>query len=271
MNKENKIVYLLGDYNIDLLKTECHRPTSDFVEILFSNSLFPLITKPTRITNETATIIDNIFTNDFSNKFHNFQGILYSDISDHFPIFHFSQTITDVNDKQDYLTKRQIKQSNVDTFITACSEIDWTCVTSIEDTQTAYSNLHNKLNHIYIQSFPLTKVKMGYETRNPWLTSALKQSIKMKNKIQKRLLRIITSSDYLAHTAPLFKNCKILDIYQINKYMVAVFMYKYKNNDLPEVFKNMYATNDTIHTHSTRQALHYHAPQGRKELLRKKH
>ena len=51
----------------------------------------------------------------------------------------------------------------------------------------------------------------------------------------------------------MFKKNKILDIYQINKYLVAVCMYKYYHNDLPEVFRGMYITNDTIHTYSTRQ------------------
>ena len=31
----------------------------------------------------------------------------------------------------------------------------------------------------------------------------------------------------------MFKKNKILDIYQIDKYLVAVFMYKYHHNDLP--------------------------------------
>ena len=62
INKENKIIYLLGDYNINVLNTGCHSQTSEFVDILYSNHLFPLITKPTRIVGNKGTIIDNIIT-----------------------------------------------------------------------------------------------------------------------------------------------------------------------------------------------------------------
>ena len=84
-NMENKHVYIMGDFNIDLLKHNVHNPTSHFVDCLFSNSFVPLIQKPTRITDSSATLTDNIFTNccDLSIK----SGTLFSDISDHIPIF----------------------------------------------------------------------------------------------------------------------------------------------------------------------------------------
>ena len=54
----------MGDFNIDLLKVDSHRPTHDYLELIYSYSLMPTIYKPTRITETTATIIDNILTND---------------------------------------------------------------------------------------------------------------------------------------------------------------------------------------------------------------
>ena len=46
---------------------------------------FPLITRPTRITSNTATLIDNIFTNNIDDQF--YSGLLFTHISDHLPIF----------------------------------------------------------------------------------------------------------------------------------------------------------------------------------------
>ena len=57
--------YIMGDYNLDLLKHECHNPTEHFFNTMYSNSLIPLIYKPTRETDSTATLIDNIFTNHY--------------------------------------------------------------------------------------------------------------------------------------------------------------------------------------------------------------
>ena len=50
VTKEKKICDLIGDLNIDLLKHEEHRPTSDFVDNLYANNMSPLIVKPTRMT-----------------------------------------------------------------------------------------------------------------------------------------------------------------------------------------------------------------------------
>ena len=42
---------LVGGFNIDLLKSENHVPTGEFVSSLYSHILFPLIYRPTRLLN----------------------------------------------------------------------------------------------------------------------------------------------------------------------------------------------------------------------------
>ena len=64
IDKENKLCYLMGDFNIDLLKSESCDYSIRFLEQLFTSSYIPLVLRPTRITQHTATLIDNIFTND---------------------------------------------------------------------------------------------------------------------------------------------------------------------------------------------------------------
>ena len=63
MSGENKTLYLMGDFNINFLNFENHHPTNNFLETLYSYSLTPLITKPTHVTKNIATLIDYIFTN----------------------------------------------------------------------------------------------------------------------------------------------------------------------------------------------------------------
>jgi hypothetical protein len=50
----------MGDFNIDLLKSASCVFANKFTEQLFTSSFYPLITKPTRMTSHTATLIDNI-------------------------------------------------------------------------------------------------------------------------------------------------------------------------------------------------------------------
>ena len=63
VSKERKQVFLLGDFNINLLNYNCHQPTNDFLDSLASNSFIPYILHPTRITSHSKTLIDNIFSN----------------------------------------------------------------------------------------------------------------------------------------------------------------------------------------------------------------
>ena len=61
---ENKIVFLLGDFNVNLShNNELSLDVEEFKNIFFSHHLFPLINKPTRETNHTAIVVDNIFCN----------------------------------------------------------------------------------------------------------------------------------------------------------------------------------------------------------------
>jgi len=67
ITKESKLCFLLGDFNINLLK--CDLPqTVDFLNALHSN-FFSLITKPSIITSSSATFIDNILFNSYNFHF----------------------------------------------------------------------------------------------------------------------------------------------------------------------------------------------------------
>lgn len=77
-------LYILGDMNIDFLKYNYHTQTEEYLDMLHSNNISPIITKPTRITNYTATLIDHIYTNNTKQMI---SGIATIDISDHLPTF----------------------------------------------------------------------------------------------------------------------------------------------------------------------------------------
>src|ERR1043165_5304793 len=66
LTKKNNDVFVLGDFNIDLLKIQDHSLTSNFYDMLSTNHFLPTITKPTPITSTTSTLIDNILSNSIS-------------------------------------------------------------------------------------------------------------------------------------------------------------------------------------------------------------
>ena len=61
ISKENKLIFLMGDFNINLLNYESHGETNDFIDTMISHYLLPHILHPTRVTDHSATVIDNIF------------------------------------------------------------------------------------------------------------------------------------------------------------------------------------------------------------------
>ena len=60
ISKEQKSVFLLGDFNINLLNYNVHNPTNEFLDSLASNSFLPYTLQPTRIISHSKTLINNI-------------------------------------------------------------------------------------------------------------------------------------------------------------------------------------------------------------------
>ena len=63
--KEQKSIFLLGDFNVNLLNDNEHNQTNELLDFLASNSFISLILQPSRITSHSNTLIDNIFSNVF--------------------------------------------------------------------------------------------------------------------------------------------------------------------------------------------------------------
>ena len=74
------------------------------------------------------------------------------------------------------------------------------------------------------------------------------------------MVRIITSSPYRAHTEPLFIANQILDIFDINDYMVSIFIYKNCKSEKPNLFSSFFHWNNEIHDHNTRASNDLNVP-----------
>ena len=90
VTRDNKMCYIMADFNLYLLNTYLHSATNEFINALFSYFLYPLISRPTGLTSCIATLIDNIFTDDISASCDN--GLIINELSDHLPIVTLSYT-----------------------------------------------------------------------------------------------------------------------------------------------------------------------------------
>ena len=113
IKSENKLCYLMDDYNFNLLKCEKHDLNGQFFDVITSNGFLPIITCPTRVTATSATLIDNIFTNNIIDVSTSLQGLCVNDLSDHYPIFHIDRRIK-VKETEMFMYKRIFSPSNTD-------------------------------------------------------------------------------------------------------------------------------------------------------------
>ena len=100
------------DHNLDLLKCEIHRPTQSFMEMLYDSNITPTITKPTRITTSSATLIDNILVNvELAENISS--GIINEHISDHLPCYNIISGLKAIKKPKLQVTSRDLRPKNI--------------------------------------------------------------------------------------------------------------------------------------------------------------
>ena len=59
--QSDKAIFIMGDFNVNLLNYDSHNPSNDFINTMFSNSFLPCFHHPTRISQCSSSTIDTIF------------------------------------------------------------------------------------------------------------------------------------------------------------------------------------------------------------------
>ena len=181
LKSECNIIYLLGDFNINLLNTENHTQSSDFLDTLYSHSFMPLINKPTRVTANSTTIIDHVYCNEIHNS-RLFNGILITEITEHYPIFCINIS-HEMHVKPTHCSKRSLTEKNIRIFIQKIQRRDWDDILSMQNIDDAFNIFYDYFIKTYDECFPFKMHKIGYKNRKPWLTHGLKIAIMNKNKL----------------------------------------------------------------------------------------
>ena len=79
---------------------------------------------------------------------------------------------------------------------------------------------------------------------------------------QKKIIRIMNFSHYLAHTSPLFHFMEVLPFKKIYYHRIGLMMYKFNNNLLPNCLSQLYERTDSVHHHNTRGCQLLRVPTG---------
>ena len=128
--------------------------------------------------NNSATLIDNIFTNKFSEYFAS--GNIVSDITDHFSQFCIFQSSI-VTSQPAKITSRDYSKYSEQRFLQDLSQLHWESLLSGSDVDKLFSTFYNKLNKLINKHDPLRSLSKRKIKRlsKPWI----RKSIRTKNEL----------------------------------------------------------------------------------------
>ena len=197
LNRKGSEVAIFGDINIDLNSDPERYPLSDYFLLLQSNGFVSHITKPTRVTNTSSTIIDHILINDSVSSLSS--GVLTYTICDHYPIFcttnPFFKTSKKNHNMYTYLKLDSINSDDfrddlLSTLLPICNNFKQS-IRADNFTESSFNEcfneLMNVLSKIINKHAPIQKAsrKQKRFLRKPWLTKGLIISIKNKQKLHR--------------------------------------------------------------------------------------
>ena len=149
----------MGDFNVNILNFETHSLTNDYISSLISKSFIPLITLPTRIKHQSATLIDHIFTNNVCQQYH--AGIIINSLSDHFPVFYIENVKQPINQLPDKIT-RKINPNTIPAFCKLIQSTKWTSVIGETNPKIAFDNFFETPYYNYLLLLISQSIKFAF-------------------------------------------------------------------------------------------------------------
>ena len=162
--------------------------TSEFLNILTSFGILPTITKPTRITCDSATLIDNIFINCYNCAY--VSRIICADMSDHCPTYISVDLQCSDKFAQAEKYKRSFNKENFNSFKEKLKSIMWNDFVygspAVDNCNPdlLFNSFYNKFKMLFEESFPVktisNKTLKGKANLKPWLSESILLSCKVK-------------------------------------------------------------------------------------------
>ena len=179
---------ITGDFNIDLSNLTNNNSANTFVNLNCSFGLYKLITTPTRITVNSATLIDNIFTNLTQSKCTS--GTICTDVTDHLPVFSLFNIDNYERHRKTFQSyTRKISNENIAALLGELYRIDWTFLNNLQDIEQMYDAFLSVITIAYNKCLPLVPNKSErLKIRKPWINKSLIRCIQKKNKLYKKFI-----------------------------------------------------------------------------------
>ena len=191
MKRERPKGIIVGlDHNLDFLKSNKHCSTNDFIQNNLDFCLVLTITRPTRITKNSATLIDNIIVSQ------NFRGafvssVLVRDTSDHLPTACVLGSLISAKKEPLIVKCRDTRLKNVTALKRQLSKHNWQTELSDPSPSKNMEKIHETLTSVIDQCLPYKErtIRQGQIRREPWLSASIKISIDRNKRLYCKMLR----------------------------------------------------------------------------------
>ena len=155
-----------------MLKQSVHAKTQEFLECILEQNMLPTITKPTRISKTSATLIDNILISE--NLQSNYESaIVIDDMSDHLPCILTLKNYQNSHSPT-MRTKHSINCNTVNKMNASLSEINWPTLLDNKNATESFTIFHNILKNTLDKYAPEQTVKEKLKKPScPWMSKGL--------------------------------------------------------------------------------------------------
>ena len=186
MKKENPKGIIIGlDHNLDFLKADKHQATSDFIQSNLDFGLIPTVTRPTRITNSSATLIDNIIVSQNLCGAYT-SNILINDTSDHLPTVCVLNSLITVKREPIVIKSRDTRVRNLLALKKQINDYNWSLL-MMDPSPSQNMELSKMID--CCTPYREHKVKRKDIRKEPWLTASVKISIDRNKKLYSKMLK----------------------------------------------------------------------------------
>ena len=203
---KNKQVLLMGDFNLDLIAYEKNTHCQNLIDTMSNHNLVQTISRPTRITDHSSTLIDHLYVNSLNNI--SKSGIVTLDLSDHLGTYinivlnnKFDRVkLKGVNKNSEF---QKYNAENNEKFRKLIADEEWFSVLQENDCQLKYDKFCEIYTTHYNTAYPKTKPTRRKKQRanpKPWILGWLEEACDRKNRLYHDFIICPTTANKTKYT-----------------------------------------------------------------------
>ena len=218
----------MGDFNLDLMKYNLAATSTDCLNAVHITGCNIFIDKPTRVTSDTATCIDHVYSNLDISSIEN--HIILGDVSDHFGTLSKIEGITKEAEKQKLyyrktnLSEEEWKEYGLDFLKIAKKQIPSPHLLDANSFGSDLKGVYDVINNKHMPVRERRKNPNGKSDR-PWITTGLKASIAKKYELLRISKQTGLSEDYDRYKAHRNKLTSLISICRNDYYLEKSTLY----------------------------------------------